>query len=503
MGGAVKQLALVVAAVAVAPYASAYLIGAGGLAVTAGGFYAINALVVGGIIALGGKALGLGAAKTNMDDIEPISSYATTSLRNQTNNNNVVPTIYGENRLGGNRVFADVQTGGNTNLYEIIVFANHEVNDFVKMFANNEDMTQGTGADTDNWRFANDKILVKVYKVKSTPIKCITSYGVGTWNESDLSSLTFKNTTFLDTNIPDGVAFAVVHHIYNATDNNQRREITARIQGKLIRSIDSVTTIGSATYSNNPAEVVLDFLTDSKNFNESDIKLDIETFYNSKLLCNSYGFTTNITFGSKSNLSAAIQEILATMRGQLIYSQGLWKLKQDEANRSISFEITADDIVSGTFSWSQKKAKDLANKVRVNYIEPTDQWQTKQVEIEDSDLAVSDGREYIKDINLRGVTNQAQADKIKELSLNQFRYTENSSGDRIKVTPLVISFTTTIKNSELEVGDMGTVDYYELPNIKKFVIISIRTKQSGELEISATEYADTHYKDSGGSPIIS
>lgn len=505
MGGALKTLA-VVAVIALAP-------GVGvALANFVGGFTALSFAAATGLMAIGtvaslavasvvGKSLGAG--KVNLEDAQPISSYATASLNNTSNNNNVVPTAYGEVRLGGVREFSDLITGDNNSLYEIITFTNHEINAFIELFANNELMTQGIGADTDKWRFANDKILAKIYTVKSTPIKAITSYSAGVWVEANLSSLSFQNTSFADSDLPDGISFIVVHNIYSATDYNQRKDITARLQGKKIRPIISEAEIGTTTvYSDNPTEIILDFLTDNGNFNENDNAIDLETFYASKLLNENYGFSCNIAFGAKTNLSAALQEIKATNRSNVIFSQGFWKIKQDEKEKTTSFNITGDDIVSGSFSWSQSSARDIGNKVTVSYIEPTDQWQTKIATIENTDLLATDGRTYNKEIQLRGVTNQNQAEIISELTLNQLRYTEDEDGNRINVTPLNVSFTTTIKNSSLEVGDMGTIDYFEIPNIKKLVIMSIRTKQSGELDITAREYADTHYKNTSGVYII-
>jgi len=498
MGGAVKQIA-VVTVMAIASYYTGGFIQILTGSTLAGAVAGAAAAIA--VAAVAGKALGVG--QPNLDDTEPISTYATSSLQNVSNNNNVVPVAYGEVRLGGVREFSDLITADNDSLYEIITFTNHEINSFEELFANNELMTQGTGPDTDKWRFANDKILVKVYTVKATPIKAITAYSGGVWTEANLSSLSFQNTTFLDTDIPDGISFIVVYNKFHTADNNQRKDITARLQGKKIRPINSATEIGiTPIYSINPAEIELDFLTDSENFNEDDSKIDIESFYASKLLNVTYGFYCNIAFGAKTNLSAALQEIKATNRSNLIYSQGFWKVKQDEKNKTITFNITGDDIVSGSFSWSQSSARDIGNKVTVSYINPSDQWQTKTSSIENTDLRASDGRIYNKEIQLRGVTNQAQADIIAELSLNQYRYTEDEDGNRINVTPMNMTFTTTIKNSTLEVGDMGTIDYFEIPNIKKLVIMSIRTKQSGELEVIAREYAETHYKDTNGNFII-
>ena len=491
MGDSIKSLATV----AIGFIANIVLPGAGTF---------LGAALRGLVTMVAGKVIGAG---DDMDSAQDVGSYATSNLTNDTNNNAIVPIIYGKARVGGNRVFADLEDNGtdNDHVFEIIVFAGHEINAFIEMFADNVTMFQGA-TQTNCFRVDTNKVFVNVYTVKPTGnIQAITSYnsGTDTYTLTDLNSITMQNTQFLDASLPSGTAFAVVHHIYDATDNNNRKNITAVLEGKKIRTITDAETISTTTsYSNNPAEIALDFLTDSLNFNESDSKIDIAEFYTSKVFNNNNFYECNIAFTAKTNLSSAFQEVLATFRGQIVYSQGIWKLKQDRPARVSTFNIRHEDIISGTFNWSQKKSKDIANKVILYYIDPDDEWQTKEVSVQDDKLIASDGREYIKELTLRGVTNEAQATKIAQLILNQFRYSEDENGDRIKVSPLVVSFTTTIKNPELEVGDLGKIYYYELPNEKDFVIVSVKTKMSGELEITALETADTHYYDDNELPII-
>ncbi|MCP4986134.1 MAG: hypothetical protein GY928_08730, partial [Colwellia sp.] len=408
MGGAIKQLAVVASVIALATLSGGTSLLVGGMfgSTVGGALLAVELSLIASVV---GKALGLG--KTNIDDSQPISNYALTSLQNQANNNSVRPIVYGECRLGATRVFSDIQTGGKSHLYEILVFAGHECEEVVKLLADNSEMTQGTGADTDKWRSDSDNLLVQVYTNKPATVQAITSYD-GSWNISNLKDLTFTNGAFLDENLPDNITFAVVHHHYSSSNYTARKPITARIKGKKIRTILSDTELSTTlSYSNNPAEIMLDFLTEQKTFNEADNKIDISSFYTSKLLNDKNAFSCNIAFTSKTNVSAAFQEIKATNRSDAIYSQGVWKIKQDEKQKEVSFNITSSDIISGSFNWSQKKARDIANKIIVTYIEPTDQWQTKKtIPIENTDLIASDGRTYTKEINLRGVTNLAQAD---------------------------------------------------------------------------------------------
>ena len=82
------------------------------------------------------------------------------------------------------------------------------------------------------------------------------------------------------------------------------------------------------------------------------------------------------------------------------------------------------------------------------------------------------------------------------------RYTEDDIGTRVKQTPLALSFSTTVKNAHLEVGDVITIDSDLLDRDRKFMILSVETDQSGLIQISTREYCETHYKDSSGTYLI-
>jgi len=65
-----------------------------------------------------------------------------------------------------------------------------------------------------------------------------------------------------------------------------------------------------------------------------------------------------------------------------------------------------------------------------------------------------------------------------------------------------VSFATTVKNAHLEVGDVISIDHDLLDRVRKFVILSVETDQSGLIQIVAREYCETHYKDASGTYII-
>jgi hypothetical protein len=146
--------------------------------------------------------------------------------------------------------------------------------------------------------------------------------------------------------------------------------------------------------------------------------------------------------------------------------------------------------------------RDIANKIIFKYINPDDEWLSAQVVKEDIALQTFDGQTLEKTLDVKGVTDSTQAGKLAEITLNSMRFTENSSGTRIKQTPLALSFATTVKNAHLEVGDVITINSDLLDRNRNFIILSVETDQSGLIQITSREHAETHYKNSAGTYLI-
>jgi len=301
--------------------------------------------------------------------------------------------------------------------------------------------------------------------------------------------------------IPANVSFIATHQIFDANNNNhtQLDNITAKIQGKKVRSIGA-SSFGSEVYSNNPAEQVADILTNGLNI--SDVDIDFTTFYNARNKCNDYGYNSNIVFNNQRNIQSVIKDVLATCRGQIVFSQGKWKLKIDEKSATVVKALDSDDILNSSLNISMKGFQEIANKIDLKYINPNDNWLSAKVEKQDPDLINMDGQTITKTLDVKGCTSTAQANKLAEITLNSIRYTEDDEGNRIKQTPLAIGFATTVKNAELEVGDIISLDHDLLDRVRKFVILSVETDQSGVIQVSAREYCETHYKDSANNYII-
>jgi hypothetical protein len=216
------------------------------------------------------------------------------------------------------------------------------------------------------------------------------------------------------------------------------------MEGKEIRTITDASTISTATtYSTNPAEIVLDLLTTALSIDDADI--DIATFYQAKTDCNTNSWSCNYALIQQANIQSIIQDILATCRGSIVHSDSKWKLKIDTKSQSTIAALTDDDFINNSLNISMKGNRDIANKIIVKYVNPTDNWLSAQVVKEDSTLQALDGQIVEKTLDIKGITNATQAGQLGEITLNTMRYSEDVSGNRIRQTPLALSFATTVK----------------------------------------------------------
>tara|TARA_R110002012_G_scaffold24818_4_gene82473 strand:+ start:2505 stop:4307 length:1803 start_codon:yes stop_codon:yes gene_type:complete len=254
------------------------------------------------------------------------------------------------------------------------------------------------------------------------------------------------------------------------------------------------------TYSNNPAEVLMDLLGTGLGIVDAD--LDLTSFSQAKADCVNAGFSCDIALIQQANIQSIIADVLATCRGKVFHSESKWKFKIDTKSQVVTDTLTNADVMSNTLSMSMSGSANIANKMILKYINPSDDYLSAEIVKEDTALQTYDGQIVQKILDIKGVTNATQATKLCEIALNSLRYSEDSAGNRIKQTPLAISFSTSVKNAHLEVGDVISLNHLLLDRVRQFLILSTQTDQSGVIAISAREYAETHFKNTSGAYLI-
>ena len=501
MGSKVKTV-VAIATVIFAPQLAGYAL-TGTFATVA----TLEATLLAGAITLVGASLAGSALSQDIPDLGDLSgadNYAGQKLQSQKNNTGTVPIVYGFHRLAGNIIYQDANNeytgddaskGYNRDYWAIIAFAGHEINDITDIYADQQVLTNISGN-----IYTNTYHHIKWYNASSTAtnIQDVDFVVNDTGDTQAGSTLALVNAE-----IPANVAYMAVHQLFDGQQNKntQIATMTVDVEGKKIRTVDSSSAITSTeTYSTNPAEIILDILGDG--LAVPDNKIDIESFYEVKTACATNGWYCNLALIQQANVQSIIQEVLSTFRGQIIHSESTWKLRADAKSQTSVATLTDDDILNNTLNITMRGSKDIFNKVRLKFINPSDEWLASQVVVEDTDLQDLEGQIIEKILDIKAVTNQTQAEELAEITLNASRYTEDNSGNRIKQTPLICNFATTIKHADLEVGDIITIDHDLLDRNRKFMILSLETDQSGIIQVSAREYAETHYKDSSGTYII-
>ena len=333
----------------------------------------------------------------------------------------------------------------------------------------------------------------------------IYMYDGGDGEDSYGFTATFKEQSATQSfvQIPANISFLAVHQVFDGqhNKNTQLDNITVEAEGKKIRTITNSTTITTTeTYSTNPAEIVLDILNNGLAIQNGEI--DIASFYQAKTDCDNNNWSCNIALIQQANLQSIIQDVLSTCRGSIVHSAGKWKMIVDTKSQTSVKTLTDDDFINNSLNISMKGNTELANKVYVKYINPDDQWLSAQVYKQANSLLNLDGQLLEKTLDIKGVTNQTQAEILAEITLNAMRYSEDVSGNRIEQTPLALSFATTVKNADLEVGDLISINHDVLDRVRNFVILSVETDQSGVIHIATREHCETHYKDSSGNYLI-
>ena len=326
-----------------------------------------------------------------------------------------------------------------------------------------------------------------------------------------VTKLIVNSSSFLNVNVPKDISYLTVHQVYDQENNTNVRmkNITAEIEGRKVKPIEqtpwnqSLFILGvTREYSNNPAEILIDIMQDALSISTNEI--DLGSFWQSKEVCNDNNWTCNIAFMRKANIQSVITDVLATCRGQLIHSNDQWKMIVDTRSKTTSIvgTLTDDDFVGTSLNMAMKGNNEIANQIKCTYINPEDEWLSAEVSFADAELETLDGQLIEKTLDIKGVTNSDQASTMAQITLNSMRYSEDASGNRIKQTPLSLSFATTIKNANLEVGDVIKVQSDLLNFDRHFVILSCENDQSGLIQISTREYCETHYKNSAGNYLI-
>jgi len=468
MGKSIKTIALIAVAV-FAPYAAAAL-GLSGFAATAFSFVlstAANA-IIGGMGSDKGGGAGGGVQDSGM-------------LVTKQGNVSAIPIVYGARRIAGTRVYIETTdssgaTSGTEFLHMVVAFA-----------------TGGTRADgTDSLkditaiRF-NDRVAWTPSGIDSHYSGLITVRGwLGKKDQTvaspDITAGSFPvSADWTANHRMQGVAYIYVICKYDRDKLPGAPSIQIETSGKRIQDVSTLGTFSDTTaVMNNPANVLYDYLTNTtygKGLAAAD--LNIASFIAAKTYATSAGLTFNGALSTAETIYNNTQKIIGCGNMNLVYVNGEYYVQPvKQESFTGAFDFNTSNIL-GKWQLALGNKRSRFNRMKVNFFNPAEEWQTDNVLIENATyLSEDSGVVNEKTIELPLLSDKTLATKVGTYFLNVSRY------------QTIVSFKSTWEALQLQVGDPVTITH-EVPGwtLEKFRVNSITLNSDATVDVILEQYA--------------
>jgi hypothetical protein len=422
-------------------------------------------------------------------------------LVNKQSNDASIPVVYGERLIGGVRVF--IQTSGTDNefLYMALVMCEGEINSIEEIRVDDKVVTFN-GALTDNTQRTVASSDSNFYKDGASYITVEPHLGS---DSQSASSLLSTLSSWGSNHKLSGIAYLALKFKWNQDIFGSIPKVQARVKGKKIVTLDASLNESSATYSTNPAFCILDYLRNErygKGIATSD--LDLQSFRDASQVCITQVtpfsggsdinlFDTNAVLDTSKKVIENLRELIKGCRGFLPYSSGKYKLVI-ETTGSASITLTEDNIIGG-YTLSSPSKSERYNRVIVNYIEPTRNYQVNEVQypaIDDSGYATADKHATMKTadggfllegrFDFKTLTSPYQAEEMAEIILRRSR------------EALQLSLNVSFDAYDLVIGDIVNITHSSLGfSSKPFRVMSLTFNEDYTIGLDLVEYQGSHY----------
>lgn len=368
--------------------------------------------------------------------------------------------IYGKSRVGGTIVYLASTGDTNEYLHQITVFAGHRITSFRDIYYDDIKAASyiGTGSATStNRRYYNrysnnedgSESNIGVYTFFSCRNGSDDQTAYDTSSETDVAKR-------LPSQWSSNHKLSGIAHLYtrfDATDDNpytQLPNVSAVIEGKPIYDPrqDSTSSIyddsltfsscraddeGTWLYSNNPALVALDFLTDTEyGAGIPHSKIDYDSLLASINACNTQitladdtvvnQFECNGMIDMESSVRNNLAAILSTMNGRVTFSGGMFHIDAYYYKTPHSTILDEDMLLGSLVIRTKMGKKDLYNTVKGTFMSEEDNYTSSQFPTQTSSAYVeADGEKLEHDMALSMTTSHNHAQILSQLTLLKSR----------------------------------------------------------------------------------
>ena len=421
-------------------------------------------------------------------------------LLNHQSNDQSIPVVYGERKVGGTRVFVETSGTDNEFLYIALALCEGEIESVDKIYIDDKEVTwSGTLAD-DTLRTVGSGDS-NFYKDSASLISVKCHYGSDSQSQCDLLGTLDSWTS---NHRLRGIAYISLKIKWNQDAFAGLPTVHALVKGKKVVAYNSSSVAQTAAHSNNPAWCLLDYLTNERYGKGIAIaNIDIPSFYTASGVCDTdvtaYGSTTidvldcNAVLDTSRKVIDNVRELVKGARAYLPYTAGKYKLLV-ETTGSASITLTEDDIIGGYSLASESKASKY-NRVIVSFVNPDRNWQVDEVqwpELDDSGYTSADQHATMKTADggflLEGrfdfstITSPYQALEIAEVICRRSR---DSKG---------LQLTVGFDAYDLAVGDIVNITLSSLGySAKPHRVIGMDFNEDFTIGLNLVIHQDAHY----------
>lgn len=333
--------------------------------------------------------------------------------------------IYGETKVGGVIVFDDASGADNKYLSRIIAFAGHEIDSFQQIYMGKyllsitgDSVTSAQEVDENGQAVGSATTKFNNYiKVRRM---------LGNHSQS-LNGSTFTNFSTKWTTNHKLLGIAHLAILFEYADDVWEEglpEIAAKIRGKKVYDPRTSTT----AWSDNPALIVRDFLTDDDyGLGEDSANIDdtlIQTAANvcEETVTDGDRYTANGAWVTSQAPIDVLTQLMTSCAGMLWYAQGEWRFKAGDYVAP-TVTLTEDDLRSPLSVVTRHSRRDNFNGVRGTFRGPQTNYQfTDYPKVSDTGFVTVDGgEEVLMDLTLPFTDTSEQAQRLAIIALEKNR----------------------------------------------------------------------------------
>jgi hypothetical protein len=454
----------------------------GGIGAGAAGFFGValaatslTAILIGGLIVIG-------AALLISKMMQAPARQDPGMLVNKNSNNDPIPVVYGERRVGATRTFmrsAGVNGETNSKEYLHIVFTICEgpIESIEKIYFNDVevwDKTAGvsSSAGEDNINF--------------TGLLEITNY-LGNQTTAD-ANLVSRFTEWTTNHVGNGIVYSYIRMKYDRDAFSGLPTVTFLVRGRKVRSVDNLAA--APVYSKDPANIVFDYLTHpiyGRDF--PDALQDINSFRDAQdyyeqthQFLNEPRYKLDGALSTADNTYENTQRILACCNSALIFSNGRYKLIPFKTGNSTDTINESHIVDNWNMSFGDKSSR--FNTLRVRFTNKDDDFQQGTVIIEDSAFKSADNNLTLqKEIGFDLIVDPARASVVGYEIMKQSRY------------DTTVELTLPHTKQTIEPMDIVTFNHPYLPDDAPtlYRVLDVQLRSDGTLIVKLQQYDASVY----------